>query len=275
MALFPSVSTIGWHRLPRPFPASSAPGWHAPRIGQRIKAWDRPANVHRHTTKWMVAKWVENPAWLSRKQTGCSSVCSRGQPACGPGWLLQPPCVTFRRVAVSVRGLDSPSFFPPRAASGQCFLTAAAAGVACGVVSAVAEPSSWCALPKSPLCMGMGTLCTAKKPPMLVVVGTLCTAKKPPMLVVVGTFCTAKKPAMYGHGDTLHCQKASYVWAWGHVALPKSPLCMGMGTLCTAKKPTMYVYGDTLHCQKARYAGCCGDCFTVLATRLCFQQKRV
>ena len=48
-------------------------------------------------------------------------------------------------------------------------------------------------LPKSPLYMGMGTLCTAKKPPI------------------------------HEHGDTLQCQKARYIWAWGHFALPKSP----------------------------------------------------
>ena len=38
---------------------------------------------------------------------------------------------------------DSHPFFPSRAASGQCFLTAAAAGVPCGVVSALAGPSRW------------------------------------------------------------------------------------------------------------------------------------
>ena len=40
-----------------------------------------------------------------------------------------------------------------------------------------------------------------------------------------------------------------YIWAWGHVALPKSPLYMGMGTLCTAKKTPTYGHGDNMHCQ--------------------------
>ena len=53
------------------------------------------------------------------------------------------PCVTFRLVVVSLRPLDSHPFFPSRAASGRCFLSAAAAGAPAGVVSAFAEPSSW------------------------------------------------------------------------------------------------------------------------------------
>ena len=36
---------------------------------------------------------------------------------------------------------------------------------------------------------------------------------------------------MYGHGDTLHWQKGTHVWAWGHFALAKRPPCIGMGTL--------------------------------------------
>ena len=67
----------------------------------------------------------------------------------------------------------------------------------------------------------------------------------------MGTHCSAEKPPMYGHPDTLHYQKAPYIWAWGHFALRKSRLCMGMGTLCTAEKPPMYGHGDTLHFQKA------------------------
>ena len=67
--------------------------------------------------------------------------------------------------------------------------------------------------------------------------------------VLVVLFPHERSPALgpiYGHGDTLHCQKAPYVWAWEHFALPKSALCMGMGTRCTAKQPPVYVYGDTL-----------------------------
>ena len=40
--------------------------------------------------------------------------------------------------------LDSHPFFPSHVASGRCFLSAAAAGALAGVVSAFAEPSSWC-----------------------------------------------------------------------------------------------------------------------------------
>ena len=65
------------------------------------------------------------------------------------------------------------------------------------------------------------------------------------------SLCTAKKPPIYGHGDTLHCQKAPHIWTWGHFPLAKSPPYMGMGTLCTAKKPPIYGHGDTFHCQKA------------------------
>ena len=40
--------------------------------------------------------------------------------------------------------MDSHPFFPSHVASGRCFLPAAAAGAVAGVVSAFAEPSSWC-----------------------------------------------------------------------------------------------------------------------------------
>ena len=42
------------------------------------------------------------------------------------------------------RALDSHPFFPLHVASGCCFLSAAAAGALAGVISAFAEPSSWC-----------------------------------------------------------------------------------------------------------------------------------
>ena len=41
--------------------------------------------------------------------------------------------------------LNSHPFFPSHVASGHCALSAAAAGALAGVVSAVAEPSGWCA----------------------------------------------------------------------------------------------------------------------------------
>ena len=40
--------------------------------------------------------------------------------------------------------LGSHPFFPSHVASGRCFLSAAAADAPAGVVSAFAEPSSWC-----------------------------------------------------------------------------------------------------------------------------------
>ena len=52
--------------------------------------------------------------------------------------------MSFRLVDVPLRVLDSRPFFPPHVASGRCFLSAAAAGALAGVVSAFAEPSSWC-----------------------------------------------------------------------------------------------------------------------------------
>ena len=55
------------------------------------------------------------------------------------------PCVTFRLVVVSLRGLYSHPFFPSHVASGCFFLSAAAAGALAGVVSALAEPSGGCA----------------------------------------------------------------------------------------------------------------------------------
>ena len=54
------------------------------------------------------------------------------------------PCVTFSLVVAPLQGLDSHPFFPSHVASGHCFLSAAAAGALAGVVSAFAEPSSWC-----------------------------------------------------------------------------------------------------------------------------------
>ena len=57
--------------------------------------------------------------------------------------LTLPPCVAYRRVAGIYRAPDSPPFVPSRVASGRCALTAAAAGVPCGVISASAGPSSW------------------------------------------------------------------------------------------------------------------------------------
>ena len=57
------------------------------------------------------------------------------------GVVMQPPCVAFRRVAVSFWG---PGQSPvPHTVSGRCVLLATAACVPADVVSMFAEPSSW------------------------------------------------------------------------------------------------------------------------------------
>ena len=56
-----------------------------------------------------------------------------------------PPRVTSVWLSFVYRALDSHPFFPSHVASGRCVLSAAAAGAPAGVVSAFAEPSSWCA----------------------------------------------------------------------------------------------------------------------------------
>ena len=64
----------------------------------------------------------------------------------------------------------------------------------------------------------------------------------------IGTICTGKKVPIYGHGDTLHWQKAPHIWAWGHLAMAKEPAYMRTGILCSGKKAPMS--GDTLQCEK-------------------------
>ena len=55
-----------------------------------------------------------------------------------------PLCDTPSGCCSFTGALDSHPFFPSHVASGRCFLSAAAAGAPAGVVSAFAEPSSWC-----------------------------------------------------------------------------------------------------------------------------------
>ena len=62
------------------------------------------------------------------------------------------------------RALDSHHFFPSRAASGRCILTAAAACVPCGVVCALAEPSSWHTGGCASCCRGHFTVCATHSP---------------------------------------------------------------------------------------------------------------
>ena len=64
----------------------------------------------------------------------------------GWGVLAQyvPPCVTFRLVVVPLRGPGQSPILPFACCVGLLLLPAAAAGALAGVVSAFAEPSSWC-----------------------------------------------------------------------------------------------------------------------------------
>ena len=66
-----------------------------------------------------------------------------GAPATLAPHTQGPPSPPLFGFAVSLQGPGQSPVFPSRATSGQCFLTAAAAGVPCGVVAASAEPSSW------------------------------------------------------------------------------------------------------------------------------------
>ena len=75
-------------------------------------------------------------------------------------WSTPPPGVTFRRVVAPLRALDSHPFSPSHVASGRCVLSAAAAGALAGVVSAFAEPSSWC----------VGAVLTPPPPPKVTMV---------------------------------------------------------------------------------------------------------
>ena len=65
----------------------------------------------------------------------------------------------------------------------------------------------------------------------------------------MGTRCNPQKgPLWMGMGLP---PKPTFIWAWGHLALPKGPLKVGMGTLCTAKRPPKYGDGDNSRCQIA------------------------
>ena len=55
-----------------------------------------------------------------------------------------PPLSDIPSGCCSFTALDSHPLFPSHVASGRCVLSAAAAGALAGVVSAFAEPSSWC-----------------------------------------------------------------------------------------------------------------------------------
>ena len=87
------------------------------------------------------------PVNLPRSSTGGQTTLRAGAGGLGgrSGPFSSPPPPVWHSVGLHFLSgaLGSPPFFPPRAAAGRCVLTAAAAGVPCGVVAALAEPSSW------------------------------------------------------------------------------------------------------------------------------------
>ena len=70
----------------------------------------------------------------------CCTVCV----LCAHLAAFDPPVSHSVWLLLLYGALDSHPFFPSHVAPGCCFLSAAAAGALAGVVSAFAEPSSWC-----------------------------------------------------------------------------------------------------------------------------------
>ena len=92
-----------------------------------------------HQTSCSVAVWSPQLLVLAKFNESIPNDLRVRSPRASP-----PPIV--RRSAglwFLYEALDTHPFFPPRAVSGHCFLTAAAACVPCGVLSGLAEPSSW------------------------------------------------------------------------------------------------------------------------------------
>ena len=71
----------------------------------------------------------------------------------------------------------------------------------------------------------------------------------------MGTLCTAKKAPIYGHGDTLQCQKGPNMWAWGEFTLAKRRPYMGMGPPCTGEKRPYMAMGTIGSGNKAPIYG--------------------
>ena len=77
----------------------------------------------------------------------------------------RPPVLHSVGLRFLYRALNGHPFFPLRAASGRCVLSAAAARTRCGVVSALAEPSSWGAGGCAGCFGGRFTVVAAHSPP--------------------------------------------------------------------------------------------------------------
>ena len=75
--------------------------------------------------------------------------------------------------------LDSHPFFPSHVALGRCVLSAAAAGAPAGVVSAFAEPSSWCAPPLLLRCTAVPIHPSAGPPPRVAMGRGAARARRP------------------------------------------------------------------------------------------------
>ena len=74
--------------------------------------------------------------------------------------------------------------------------------------------------------------------------------RRPRKTLKVGRF--ANVPERYGHGGTLQCQEAPYIWVWRHLALPKSPPYLGMGTQLPSHVRLAVVSGVNhyVHCAR-------------------------
>ena len=83
------------------------------------------------------------------------------------GWSGTPLCDIPSGCCFLYGALDSPPFPSSRAVSGRCVLSAAAAGVPAGVVSALADPSSWRTGGRAGCCRGCFTVFAAQSPPHL------------------------------------------------------------------------------------------------------------
>ena len=109
--------------------------------------------------------------WLAVAMRGRCSAFDRHRvrwSVAGHGRRMSRVCVWVRHsvgLLFLYGALDSCPFFPLHAASGHCVLLAAAACVPAGVVSAFAEPSSWCTGGCTGRCRGRFTVLAAHSPP--------------------------------------------------------------------------------------------------------------
>ena len=106
--------------------------------------WGAGGSVPRsiEAKKFSKRRWRPKPSLvIVHCQYGLGGLSGEG----GGGSPTPPPPVSHAVGLLLLYGaLDGHPFFAPRAASGRCFLSAAAAGAPAGVISAFAEPSRQC-----------------------------------------------------------------------------------------------------------------------------------